>query len=66
MLAEIGKTIGIERGKHYFVAGAAAMTIASLGSWTMPLIMGGLIDVLGFSEIDAGGGEKLAKLFQKL
>jgi|TARA_B110000261_G_scaffold150281_1_gene177644 predicted MFS family arabinose efflux permease len=54
MLAEIGKTIGIERGKHYFVAGAAAMTIASLGSWTMPLIMGGLIDVLGFSEIDAG------------
>ena len=45
MLAEMGKTIGIERGKHYFVAGAAALTIASLGSWTMPLVTGTLIDL---------------------
>ena len=54
MLEEIGKTIGIERGKQYFLAGAAAMTIASLGSWMMPLITGTLIDVLNFSEIDSG------------
>ena len=54
MLAEIGKTIGIERGKHYFVAGAAALTIASLGSWTMPLITGTLLENLGFSVIDTG------------
>lgn len=44
----------MQRDKYYFIAGATASAIASLGSWMMPLITGTLIEDLDFSETSAG------------
>lgn len=40
--------------KYYFIAGATASALASLGSWMMPLITGTLIEDLDYSETSTG------------
>ena len=46
--------LGLDGNVLMTLAGAAGMTVANLGTWSMPLIIGTFVDSVGLSEFDAG------------
>ena len=45
---------GLDGQVFLTLAGAVGMTVANLGTWTMPMIIGTFVDSAGFSGLDAG------------
>lgn len=48
------RVLGLDGFVLLTLAGAIGMTVANLGTWTMPLIIGTFVDSAGFSGFDAG------------
>ncbi|MCY4563017.1 MAG: MFS transporter [Gammaproteobacteria bacterium] len=45
---------GLDGQVFLTLAGAIGLTVANLGTWTMPMIIGTFVDSAGFSGLDAG------------